>query len=269
MSACEYGHVDVVQELLALSGDRRINVHAAAEQAFRSACKNGRLHVVRELLALELDRRIGVHVWDEVAFREACGGGHLDVARELLASDGDRRINVHAGSPDAFKWPCKCGHLAIVQGAAVCSGTRSQEARQMKQASSYEGNVLDVSAARDRNVHSDEDVLYDLAACPRRRQVHVHDPGGLWCLISPASRRATLVLWHHCTWRTPMHAIPRSGTVRVQLVFFCKGVLCPAPPARHSARCTPQLQNGSGAQVQAACLCAIILFSFGGFNNLV
>ena len=41
--------------------------------------------MVRELLALEGDRRIDVHVMAEAAFRFACEAGHLFVARELLS----------------------------------------------------------------------------------------------------------------------------------------------------------------------------------------
>jgi len=57
--ACRAGDGALVPELLALDGDRRIDIHAGNEEGFRAACANGHLHVVRELLALEGDRRIG------------------------------------------------------------------------------------------------------------------------------------------------------------------------------------------------------------------
>lgn len=57
--ACECGHVDIVCELLALSGKRAINVcqrdEEGPEAAFRNACAHGRACVVRELLKLEGD----------------------------------------------------------------------------------------------------------------------------------------------------------------------------------------------------------------------
>ncbi len=55
------GHVDVVRELLALTGDRRVDVHVDDEGGFRGACLRGHLGVVRELLALTGDRRVDVH----------------------------------------------------------------------------------------------------------------------------------------------------------------------------------------------------------------
>ena len=59
-AACGSGQLDVVRELLALGGDREVNVHAGGEAAFRGACLNGQLDVVRELLALGGDREVDV-----------------------------------------------------------------------------------------------------------------------------------------------------------------------------------------------------------------
>ena len=59
--------------------------------------------MVRLLLALEGDRRIDVHADDELAFGWACSGGHLKVVRLLLALEGDRRIDVHSDNELAFR----------------------------------------------------------------------------------------------------------------------------------------------------------------------
>ena len=56
--ACEHGHIENVKSLLALEGDRKINVHANDDEAFRMACRNGRTEVVKLLLSLEGDRKI-------------------------------------------------------------------------------------------------------------------------------------------------------------------------------------------------------------------
>ncbi len=63
---------------------------------FRAACEHGHVGVVRELLALTGDRRVDVHAEDEDAFRAACYGGHVDVVRELLALMGGGRGGVRA-----------------------------------------------------------------------------------------------------------------------------------------------------------------------------
>jgi hypothetical protein len=51
----------MVRLMLALEGDRRIDVHACNERAFRSACIESRVEVIRLLLALEDDRKIDVN----------------------------------------------------------------------------------------------------------------------------------------------------------------------------------------------------------------
>jgi len=122
--ACEQGHLAVVRELLGLSGDRRVDVHAGEEAAFRGACGNGHVGVVRELLGLSGDRRVDVHAEGQGAFRGACWNGHVGVVRELLGLSGDRRVDVHAGEEDAFLWACRYGHLGVVRELLGLSGDR-------------------------------------------------------------------------------------------------------------------------------------------------
>ena len=112
--ACKRGHVGVVCALIGLGGDRRIDVHAMEEAGFRSACWSGHLDVVRQLLALGGDRRIDVHARQEEGFREACEQGHLGVVRELLGLGGDRRIDVHVKKEEGFRWACAEGRLDVV-----------------------------------------------------------------------------------------------------------------------------------------------------------
>ena len=52
--------------------------------------------VVRELLELRGDRRVDVHAGKEAAFKEACRAGHVDVLRQLLALEGTRMIDTAA-----------------------------------------------------------------------------------------------------------------------------------------------------------------------------
>jgi len=100
--ACECGHVAVVRGLLALSGNRTVDLHAMNGGVFIAACCIGHLDVVRHLLGLTGDRRVDVHAEDEKAFLDACYNGHADVVHELLALSGDRTVDVHAKEEAAF-----------------------------------------------------------------------------------------------------------------------------------------------------------------------
>ena len=91
-----------MRELLALDGGLRIDVHmhAKEQEGFRLACHQGHLAVVSELLALDGNRRIDVHAEEEEGFRLACRHGQLGVVRELLALKGDRSPSLqHTAAP--------------------------------------------------------------------------------------------------------------------------------------------------------------------------
>ena len=62
------------------------------------ACMNGRLDVVQELLALRGDRFIDVHANDECGLQQAYHCDHLPIIRELLALQG-----AQAPNPDVVK----------------------------------------------------------------------------------------------------------------------------------------------------------------------
>jgi len=63
-----------------------------ADAAFQAACYEGQLGIVRKLLALSGDRRVDVHAQLEWAYHMACEYGRLDVVRELLALTGQRTV---------------------------------------------------------------------------------------------------------------------------------------------------------------------------------
>ncbi len=94
--ACVCGEGCVVRELLALTGDRAVDVHAGGEGGFHAVCRGGHVDVVRKLLALTGDRAVDVHAKDEAGFREACVCRKACVVRELLALTGDRAVDLHA-----------------------------------------------------------------------------------------------------------------------------------------------------------------------------
>lgn len=109
--ACgEDGRVHVVQALLGLTGDQRVDVHLHNEDAFMQACRHGRSGVVRVLLGLGGDRRINVHARNDEAFILACAHGHPAVVRTLLSLRGDRYITAHMNQVfyDACYQMCSC-----------------------------------------------------------------------------------------------------------------------------------------------------------------
>ena len=136
LAACEAGDVSKVRELLLLSGESMVNVHAGdlngPEAGFRLACANGHIDVVRELLALTGNREVDVHAGPEGipehGFQAACEHGRMDVVRELLALSGHREVDVHAafmGIPEhGFQAACENGHLDVVQDLLALSGHR-------------------------------------------------------------------------------------------------------------------------------------------------
>jgi len=84
-NACGNDHLDVVRELLALQGDRAVDVHANNELAFRWACANGHMPVVRELLALEGARAPDPAVVKKLGLEEMYHAVRWDRRRAMLA----------------------------------------------------------------------------------------------------------------------------------------------------------------------------------------
>ena len=112
----------------------------AAHRHFLAACEKGDLAAVRTLLALKGDRRIDVNAYNEWAFRVACGGGQLPVVRELLGLEGDRHVDVHAAGELALQWthdnervtaamgpqaPEKHRYTCVLQELLALPGTRA------------------------------------------------------------------------------------------------------------------------------------------------
>jgi hypothetical protein len=70
---------------------------------FRLACKYGYLALVDRLLGLEGDRRIDVHAFDDNAFREAWDWQYQPLFDRLLSLAGDRAIPAHVVSENNVK----------------------------------------------------------------------------------------------------------------------------------------------------------------------
>jgi ankyrin repeat protein len=120
--ACSHGRVEVVQALLDLKGDRRIDVHERSDLAFILACANGHLDVARYLLSLRDDRCFDSSDTLEVAFMQACSHGLPRVVELLLSLTGGRRV--HKQIQSAFLVACEEGHTDVVRTLLGLRGDR-------------------------------------------------------------------------------------------------------------------------------------------------
>ncbi len=115
IQACRDGRVEIVEELLAISGAGEINANAAGDAAFKYACEHGHMDIVKLLLALKGDRAVDVHVNFGLPLRLAISRQHESLVRLLLDLKGFRRLNINAGLERAFKIACGTGHEGIVR----------------------------------------------------------------------------------------------------------------------------------------------------------
>ena len=130
---CDVGCVDMVREMLGLSGMELGDVRDVHEAGLQTACAKGHVDVVREILALTGHREVDVHAecesGPEGAFQLACKNGHAGVVRELLALTGDREVDIHAegwGLPEyGFRSACMKGHIGVVRELLGLTGHRA------------------------------------------------------------------------------------------------------------------------------------------------
>lgn len=83
-AACRDGDEAALDTALA---DASIDVHHRRDGAIRIACRNGHTGIVRRLLALTGDRALNVGEYGGRAFFDACAGGHVDIVKLLLAHE--------------------------------------------------------------------------------------------------------------------------------------------------------------------------------------
>ena len=82
-----HGHLDVVNRLLELDGDRRVDPTSQNNYAFKLAAGNGHLDVVNRLLELGGDRRVYPTATNNWAIRYAAENGHANIVQLLLDDD--------------------------------------------------------------------------------------------------------------------------------------------------------------------------------------
>ena len=175
LAACRTYRLAKLRELLALSGNDAVDVHAQDEEAFRSACIAGHLGVVRELLALTGDRQVDVHTMGGAAFQGACKAGHIDIVRKLLELTGDRTVDVNAGDNEAFWSACEGGHTDVMRKLLTLTGDQEvslqdcERGGKLLSAACTAGEwhvvhtLLDCLAHRGLDVHFDDELAFRTA----------------------------------------------------------------------------------------------------------
>ena len=152
-----------VRELLSLSGDRRVDVHAVEEKVFRGACRFGHAGLVMpvwssgssaELLGLGGDCHVDVHARGEAALRGACENGRLAMVRELLALTGDRGMCTYHPEAAALlaAGPASPADAALWAGVAAADGLMRSGAADGRLVSAARGGYAVRSWGRRRSL---------------------------------------------------------------------------------------------------------------------
>lgn len=100
ITACKYGHIEIVKLLLDLKDDRYVDVHVEEEYAFRLACYGGHLEIVKLLLSLKGNRYINIHHKYEHGFYLAGCYGHYEIVNLLLSLHKDSKW--HQGTDNRY-----------------------------------------------------------------------------------------------------------------------------------------------------------------------
>lgn len=110
-AACSYGHAAVVRQLLDVPAPRAVNVHEYDGEAIFFAARNGHVNVLQVLAALTGQRRV-VFAAHECLFW-ACACGQTAVADFLLQLRGPRR-ELPGAIERAMVVASKQGHAHLV-----------------------------------------------------------------------------------------------------------------------------------------------------------
>jgi len=193
--ACRNGHVDVVQQLTALQGERAVQCPDSLQQGFAAACSQGHVDVVKHLLTLpdargavvsacahraarcvvaaghaDVLRELLQHPWNgplantealHEAHAEACALGYADVVTQLLALTGPHAVDVNFDSAEedpervGYEWD---GGSPLVR---ACRGGHPRVVRQL----------LALPVSRGLDVHANGDCAFETACVQRHPQV--------------------------------------------------------------------------------------------------
>ena len=113
LEAVNCNNAQVVQLLLELPPDRKVDPSAEDNEALRDAAHNGRTEVVRLLLGLPPDRGVDPSAEDNEALLGAAFGGHTEVVRLLLELPSDRGVDPGAEDNQALVCAASRGHAGV------------------------------------------------------------------------------------------------------------------------------------------------------------
>ena len=119
-NACEMGHNQLAKFLLKYSIKYPvdiINIHAEDEEVMRLACRDGTLELLRWLYKVSIKEElkvIDIHIQDEFAMRWACKNCHLKVIKWLYKVS-KKQINIHAWNDFAFYHVCQNDDLQLAK----------------------------------------------------------------------------------------------------------------------------------------------------------
>ena len=117
--SCSNGHTETalwLYELSKIDGNKKININANTDKAFRWSCLNGHKGTAMwlyELSKTDYNKKININVCNDEAFRWSCYYGHQETALwlyELSKNDGNTKININADTDYAFRYSCSNGH---------------------------------------------------------------------------------------------------------------------------------------------------------------
>ncbi|XP_056016832.1 ankyrin repeat domain-containing protein 17-like [Ostrea edulis] len=134
-TACEGGHVSVVEELVKAGADINLQNYDG-DTPLAAACELGHVSVVVELVKAEADVNLQ-HRWGDTSLIDACGGGHnrqgntsliaacegrhVSVVEELVKAGAD--VNLHNRRGDtSLTAACEEGHVSVVEELVVKAG---------------------------------------------------------------------------------------------------------------------------------------------------
>ena len=117
--SCRNGYKETAMWLYELSktdGNKKININAWDDSAFRLSCRNGYKETalwLYELSKTDGNIKININAENYCAFRWSCYYGHQETALwlyELSKNDGNTKININADTDYAFRYSCSNGH---------------------------------------------------------------------------------------------------------------------------------------------------------------
>jgi len=132
-NACINNNVDIVNLLLNIDDERKIQFDQDIYWVVYSSCVNGYLDILQSLFNEKGERKIqfdkeqmGIKNLNSV-FCEACQYNQLDIVEYLLSLKDERKIDTHHSNQLAFTNSYKSNHYEITKRLLKCNGKQKIE----------------------------------------------------------------------------------------------------------------------------------------------